>query len=713
MRPFAVIRQALDAAQLDALRAEADALAVQAPPSHANGCVCEPLSDQPRGAWRTKKEDYVSSRKLPPNETIEQVLFEALPQLASAHLQGAVVLFNEHYVVKPPQGDVGFRWHSDAALQIPNWSDACPRYVSCWCALDDCDEGNGCLVVRRGDEVVPVRCKAGDVILIADDCVHSSGANSSSSARRAYYAQYSRALLVNNEGPLRLAIRIGAAAPVPAAASNEPPAAPTTTTSAPPPPAAPLAPAAGATPGDAAPPRKRPRLAEADAQAARERAEGERRELQAREEAEATRLAETREAEAATARAAAERQALEEAQRVAAEQVRVRRANLGAEPDIDECLRELRAEVGQAVLDAPDASLLEAASMNQDNPEAWKFVCDKAYGVLHDPTKHWKQAPIAWRRCYAVASYYRASLLPDTGEAIGQCDMGLMLGCPKHRPHLVALIDALDPEPPPWAGPFVRPPMANMSCRSVSSLTDVLRLAAPAMTEFKERCWDASTPCVLEHCMDHWPALAKWPDLGYLDHIAGRRLVPVERGRHYLDEAWSETLMPLSQFLREHVKKGDSQAYLAQHALFDQIPRLRRDVATPDYCALGDSEVRTNCWIGYCTKSPLHRDESHNLLAQVVGTKYVRLYAPSESDKLYPVQDGVHAGVSSRIADLDAFSREFPRKRRDAVKEFPLFEDAAYTDLVLMAGEVLYIPPGWWHYVEAFEYSCSVSFWWK
>ena len=112
--------------------------------------------------------------------------------------------------------------------------------------------------------------------------------------------------------------------------------------------------------------------------------------------------------------------------------------------------------------------------------------------------------------------------------------------------------------------------------------------------------------------------------------------------------------------------------YLAQHRLFDQVPELLRDIVTPDYCALltaedenedggeagagvgagedgpsacsskrtagGADAVLVNAWLGPSTTvSPLHHDPYHNLLAQVVGYKYVRLYHPSASKYLYPM----------------------------------------------------------------------------
>jgi len=42
---------------------------------------------------------------------------------------------------------------------------------------------------------------------------------------------------------------------------------------------------------------------------------------------------------------------------------------------------------------------------------------------------------------------------------------------------------------------------------------------------------------------------------------------------------------------------------------------------------------------------------------------------------------------------------------------FPLYHQARGFKLVLHAGEMLYLPPKWWHFVASLDISCSVSFW--
>lgn len=254
--------------------------------------------------------------------------------------------------------------------------------------------------------------------------------------------------------------------------------------------------------------------------------------------------------------------------------------------------------------------------------------------------------------------------------------------------------------------------------------------------------------------------------------LGGRRLVPVEIGKSYTDEAWGQRIITFQSFMStymlsaqtsnqntspEHDEKGEETprasqtGYLAQHDLFAQIPSLRSDISIPDYCYTDPApsphlkhikpvskleDPLLNAWFGPAgTVSPLHTDPYHNMLAQVVGYKYIRLYPPEETANLYPRgvdENGVDMSNTSQV-DLDEAMSVMPelscwenshkddgdelvgedllRRRQEFEKEFPRFRHARYVDCVLGPGECLYLPVGWWHYVGSLTTSFSVSFW--
>lgn len=43
---------------------------------------------------------------------------------------------------------------------------------------------------------------------------------------------------------------------------------------------------------------------------------------------------------------------------------------------------------------------------------------------------------------------------------------------------------------------------------------------------------------------------------------------------------------------------------------------------------------------------------------------------------------------------------------------YPKFKNAKPMEFTLEPGEMLYLPPFWWHQVESLEPAISVSFWW-
>jgi len=269
--------------------------------------------------------------------------------------------------------------------------------------------------------------------------------------------------------------------------------------------------------------------------------------------------------------------------------------------------------------------------------------------------------------------------------------------------------------------------------------------------------------------------------------LGGRRLVPIEIGRSYTDSNWSQKIITMKEFITTymlqppptdsiasvpkkkeeeeqhshdnkpgkytqkntsdmvtHSKPKPQTGYLAQHDLLRQVPSLAADVRIPDYCystpptpethtANTESSdeasdmIMINTWLGPAyTKTPLHTDPHHNILAQVVGKKYVRLYAPGESARMYPrgwdAEWGVDMGNTSSVdleevmgfvdCESEGEGQRDECRRKDFLERFPNFLDAEYVEGVLGEGECLFIPRGWWHYVRSLSPSFSVSFWW-
>ncbi|XP_042382297.1 lysine-specific demethylase JMJ30-like isoform X2 [Zingiber officinale] len=322
---------------------------------------------------------------------------------------------------------------------------------------------------------------------------------------------------------------------------------------------------------------------------------------------------------------------------------------------------------------------------------------EMAWEQLHSGP--WYEVVPAWRDAYAMACFHVAELRAGAGdrrEALRALDMGLIMGGPLLRRDIDAAVERIMAEKG-VEDAAVDDGCADMWIKGISANGDL----AEALRILPHR----SLSFIISGCIDHWPARTKWKDMEYLKRVAGDRTIPVEVGKNYLCSEWKQQLITFSQFLEraQSTNCSSNLTYLAQHPLFDQIRELRDDIMIPDYCFAGGGELRSlNAWFGPLgTVTPLHHDPHHNIFAQVVGRKYVRLYPPSSSEHLYPHTETMLCNSSQ--VDLDNIDLE----------EFPVTADLDFSDCVLEEGEMLYIPPKWWHYVRSLSTSFSVSFWWS
>ncbi|NYE61603.1 hypothetical protein FHW58_002810 [Duganella sp. 1224] len=99
-------------------------------------------------------------------------------------------------------------------------------------------------------------------------------------------------------------------------------------------------------------------------------------------------------------------------------------------------------------------------------------------------------------------------------------------------------------------------------------------------------------------------------------------------------------------------------------------------------------------WFGPAgTITPFHHDLTNNLMIQVAGRKRVRMVAPCDTPGMYN-QRHCFSPVDGRRVDTE---------------RFPLMAGVPVRECVLAPGELLFLPVGWWHFVEALDVSITVS----
>ena len=310
----------------------------------------------------------------------------------------------------------------------------------------------------------------------------------------------------------------------------------------------------------------------------------------------------------------------------------------------------------------------------------------------------------------------RAALDGDAAGALSSLDRAFILGGQTELfRDCVELLDDGSPggvEAPAATSPPRPPPPPPPSAVPSDGCAPVERMPLPSSAEAFRALHARARPVVLTGVTDGWPAMQKWADLSWLRRQHGGRLVPVELGSLNGGEetTWGERIMPLSDFIDRHLASDANEhvpiGYLAQHPLFEQIPRLKRDFDVPHVCAASGGGVRhVNAWLGPAgTVTPLHFDSYDNILTQAVGYKRVRLYEASQTRWLYPKAAG-GGGVDAQ-GNVSAVDVEAPDHGR-----FPDFAHATALEALIGPGDGLFIPAGCWHHVRSLSTAFSVSFW--
>uniref|UniRef100_A0A0X3NJT1 Lysine-specific demethylase 8 n=1 Tax=Schistocephalus solidus TaxID=70667 RepID=A0A0X3NJT1_SCHSO len=382
---------------------------------------------------------------------------------------------------------------------------------------------------------------------------------------------------------------------------------------------------------------------------------------------------------------------------------------------------------------------LEGAGDTHTDPATFTILIEYTREKLN--TGHWSEVPDCWRISYALlrlaSAITRLRAVATENEAICQLklalwelDDALIMGfCSLNEgiTKMASFLNKLTNDPTehlfPASYPELNPEAVDLEAFKFKGerISVLPRVHQPSPNEFMQ-ILTRGVPVIITGAMKHWRALnptsAHYWSPSYWSKCAGRRTVPVEVGSAYTDDKWGQRLITVDCFLerfilpnleQNHQHSVGSKGYLAQHQIFLQIPELADDVDIPDYCYVGgptDSESTTidsNIWFGPAgTISPLHHDSDRsNVLCQVIGRKYVKLYTADQTDLVYPHGDA----MLSNTSQVDVVD---PR-----LDEFPRFANASGFHGCIESGEMLFIPPRCWHYLKSLSCSISLNFWWN
>ncbi len=220
--------------------------------------------------------------------------------------------------------------------------------------------------------------------------------------------------------------------------------------------------------------------------------------------------------------------------------------------------------------------------------------------------------------------------------------------------------------------------------------------------EFLQDYYRTNRPVVITGMLEHYPARSKWT-LDYFAERFGERVVEVQFGReadpqYEMNSVAHKRQMKFGDYVELVRSSGssndfymtannDSKNQVALQGLWDDVGAL------PEY--LDDDPARRGFfWFGPAgTLTPLHHDLTNNFMSQIIGRKRVRLVAPCELAKIYNFR---HC-----FTDLDARNVDLTR--------FPAMPDVKIHDITLAPGEILFLPVGWWHHVEALDISVTLA----
>lgn len=232
------------------------------------------------------------------------------------------------------------------------------------------------------------------------------------------------------------------------------------------------------------------------------------------------------------------------------------------------------------------------------------------------------------------------------------------------------------------------------------SLTAVDRVDTLPADAFRRRFKKPARPVIMEGLTRDWPAREKW-SVDYLKAVAGDRVVPLydsKPARNRKHQHAPAARMPLSDYL-DRLAAGENDLRLFFFNLLDEAPALQEDFRFPDEVGLKFFRRLPVLFMGgKGARVQMHFDIdlADIFLCHFGGPKHVMLFPPEQTRHLYHVPFSFSSLFDVRYDEPD-------------YGKYPALRYAEGFEATLHHGDVLYMPPGYWHFIRYPEISFSMA----
>jgi hypothetical protein len=243
----------------------------------------------------------------------------------------------------------------------------------------------------------------------------------------------------------------------------------------------------------------------------------------------------------------------------------------------------------------------------------------------------------------------------------------------------------------------------------------ITRIHNPSQQEFLN-LWKQGQAFIISGVANQWDAYKKWSN-EYLTNHCGSNLVPVEaynesffKDYNYArSDSYKITQMEFKDYVEVCNGKNQNENtsyYMAQVDFNKYFTEIHQDVKNPQFFTKKPKVVYL--FFGFSKKKStsttyLHFDDVHNIFAQIRGRKKFILFPPKNYLSFYPpLEDNRYSPTFSKV-----------NPAKEDLKSYPKFPWQDKIEIILEPGEILYIPPLWWHHVTALEENISLTFWYS